>query len=200
MSHFKLEWVEKYLNSKTVFFDIGSYDGKQALRFKNFYPESKVFAFEPDSFLFKKMKDNIKLNNIEIINSVVSDLDGEIKFYSNTGIKRGCGSTHKPKPNIFKFNGISFDDGKLTPSTRLDTFCFSKQIKHIDVIHMDVQSSEYEVLLGMGDLKCDMIFLEISALNFYEDTKNTRDLLIYKKYKQIDIREYTRGDELWIRI
>ena len=199
MSHFKIEWVEKYTNSKSVFFDIGSYDGKVSLKFKNFYNNSNIFAFESDSFLFEKMSKNPKLKNIEIINKVVSDIDGEIIFYSNTGKKRGCGSIHEPNERIYKFKDLSFDSGKLTKSTRIDTFCLNKKIEHIDVIHMDVQSAEYEVLLGMGEITCDMIFLEVSALNFYKNSKSTREFLISKNYKQIDISNITKGDELWIK-
>lgn len=199
MSHFKLDWIEKYCEKPQVLFDIGSFDGKQAKIFKQNFPNALVAAFEADKNLFQKMSKNEKLNGIILENKAITDVDGELIFWSNTGKKRGSGSLHKPKKEIYKFDGMSFDEGNHVSCCRIDTFCESRKIYNIDVIHMDIQSAEYEALVGLGKIRPRLIFLEVSALNFYENTKSTTNLLIQMNYEKIDISEITKGDELWIK-
>lgn len=199
MSHFKIDWISKYINNEpNVIFDIGTYNGNQAKIFKDNFHNSRVIAIEADKSLFEKIVLNKKMNNIEIYNYAICDVDGEILFHHNNGQKKGSGSIKEPSKAIFKFEGMSFSDGILIPSKRLETLCKELNIENIDIIHMDVQSAEYEVLVGLGKLRPQMIFLEVSALNFYKNTNKVDNLLTELSYSKIDISDITKGDELWI--
>ena len=56
---------------------------------------------------------------------------------------------------------ISVKPPRRVPSTRLDTFCKSRNILHMDIVHMDVQGAEFFALKGLGRMRPSMIFLEI---------------------------------------
>ena len=199
MSHFNVNWIKEYLEIEPkVVFDIGSYDGKCGLKIKNKYLNATVISIEADFGLFSKMKNNGKLSKIEILNYAVCDIDGVVKFHHNSGHKKGSGSINKPTDRIFKFEGMSFYDPEEVPSIKMKTLCENLKIKEIDILHMDVQSAEYEVLCGLEQIRPKMIFLEISALKFYENSKSTNDKLIEMGYINIDIKDVTKGDELWL--
>lgn len=199
MSHFKLEWVDKFLRYEPeIIFDVGTYNGNQAMLFKRAYTRSRVIAIEADNRLFSKMILNTKLSEIEIYNFAICEKDGEVDFHHNEGTKKGSGSVKKPSSSIFKFEGMKFSEPKKVSGLRLDSFCKKELIKKIDILHMDIQSAEYEAIIGLGEMRPSMIFLEVSALKFYENTNDARNLLEKMSYQKINIEEFTKGDELWI--
>lgn len=199
MSHFRLSWINQYLiKQPTVIFDIGSYNGAQAKVFKSSFEKARIIAIEADLNLFSKMKNDKTLKNIEMYNYAVCHKDGTINFHHNTGKKRGSGSIKEPSEKIFKFEGMSFSKPYEIPSIRIDTLCSELSISEIDIIHMDIQSAEYEAILGFGKVRPKMIFLEVSALNFYKQTSQTSNILMEMEYEKINIHDITKGDELWI--
>jgi len=193
-SYFKLEWVDRHF--PYVIFDIGSYNGMDALRFKEKYPNARVIAMEADKENYQKMIEDKRLKDIEVYYFAICDENGETPFYHNTGKFRGSGSIHKPTKNCFKVKGMEFGRPIKVPSTRLDTFCEKHGIKEIDIIHSDLQGAEYESLIGLGKLRPRMIFLETSALTLYENAKSPESKLIEMGYKRI-IKG--KGDDLWIK-
>jgi len=67
-----------------IIFDIGSNVGLSAIYFSLKYPDSKIYAFEPNKKTFLKMKRNVgSFNNIEIFNWAVADYDGQVEFFEN---------------------------------------------------------------------------------------------------------------------
>jgi FkbM family methyltransferase len=199
MSYFKLEWVKEYLPEREikVVFDIGTHDGADGLRFKEFFPESRVVAIEADRSLFDKIVDNKKMGGLEVLNYAICDRDGMIKFYHNNGEKRGSGSIHEPTEYCRNFEGMSFSEPYEIPSTRLDTLCRKLNIEEIDIIHMDIQGAEYEALIGLGEMRPGIIFLEVDYY-WYKDAVSPSKKISEMGYRKIDVSDVTKCDELWI--
>lgn len=197
MSYFELNWIDTYLSEKeiNIVFDIGSHNGSDGLRFKEKFPKSRVIAIEADNSLYNKIVNNKKMNKLEIFNYAVCDRDGMIKFYHNNGIRKGSGSIHEPNELCYKFEGMSFSEPYEIPSIRLDTLCKKLNIKEIDIIHMDIQGAEYEALIGLGEMRPKMIFLEI-GYRYYNRAVSPVNKLIEMEYKQINVP--LTGDQLWI--
>ena len=91
-------------------FDVGADDGFHGLLFAFFNPKISVFAFEPIKNSKRKILENlkkiekffgIKIKNYKIINSAVSDFNGNTTFYE-TCYKVGS-SLLKPKKKLDKF-------------------------------------------------------------------------------------------------
>ena len=58
--------MNKFIEKDDVVFDIGSNIGAFTIPFaKKVGPKGKVFAFEPQSFIYNLLKDNVKLNNLK---------------------------------------------------------------------------------------------------------------------------------------
>ena len=67
-----------------VIVDAGANIGMATLFFKHRYPESRIWAFEPDPRAFALLERNVARNglrNITLINAALSDRDGALPFY-----------------------------------------------------------------------------------------------------------------------
>lgn len=102
----------------------------------------KIFAFEPAEEVNEDFKTNIGLNNfknIKIIKKGVSDRTGEIKF--NICEDNAYNSINgSPMNSIVKTINI--------PTVSIDDFCFSENIKNVDIVKVDTEGAEYLVLQG----------------------------------------------------
>jgi hypothetical protein len=56
------------------------------------------------------------------------------------------------------------DETISVPVTRLDTLCAARGIEQIDLLHVDVQGAEFEVMVGLGQLRPALIFLEVTTI------------------------------------
>jgi len=93
---------------------------------------------------------------------------------------------------------MEFGDVINVPSTRLDTFCEGSGVSNIDILHMDIQAGEYNALVGLGKIRPNLIFLEVSLEHgkyYHNDTKNkTCDKLMEMGY---ELKQKIAGDQLW---
>lgn len=202
MSYFNSEWINEYLSdtSKLIIFDVGSRIGEVGIYLKNKFPDSRVICIEAD----KKFHDEATKRhfpNIETYNYAVCDIDGEYQFYSAVGKLSGIGSIHPPTEKLYA--KASSETKILDPipikATRIDSFCLDHGISEIDVLHMDIQSAEYKALVGLGNLRPRLIFLEISQENGKDyqyippqgGTEKKLNEMGYEKILRI------KGDELW---
>jgi len=125
-----------------VIFDCGANIGFATIFFKYVYPESKVYALEPDKQTFGMLKKNImqnKLREVYLFNAAAWDEDGRIAFYIDKK-KPGAGlmsSNFKrmPKDKIF-VQGLNL--GRLMGE------------KKIDFMKMDIEGSEGRVIDGLS--------------------------------------------------
>ena len=196
MSYFDVKWLDKYSLKADVILDVGSYDGKDGLIFKNIYPNARVISIEAELNNYNRMIKNPKIKSLEIYNYAVCDIDGEITFYPNKGTRHGCGSIHEPAEAIYRFEGMAFDNPQILPSIRLDSFCKKHNIEKIDLIHMDIQGTEHEALIGLGVFRPTMMFLEMGgcSLECYKGTTDPTNKLLEMDY---ELLEKLPGDQLW---
>jgi FkbM family methyltransferase len=178
MSEFKVEWVAEHLGHPfpKVIIDAGTFDGSDAVAFKDVFPDARVLAIEacPDNFVVMKGRGWARSAGVEIHHAALCDFDGEVPFFSNSdthfpGHFGQSGSVLTPTNAIDnKWRGgmghIRFRGPRMVPARRLDTFCAAEGITDIDLLHMDVQGAESMVLDGMGELRPKMIFLEIDEV------------------------------------
>lgn len=145
--HTKLLSIE--LKKNMVCIDIGSNIGYYALLESKLVGEGgKVISIEPSPPNFKFLQKNVKLqniNNIETYNFACGDIDGFVKFSVSN---RSNWSRVVPE-NESK----SINDEDLTvidvPIKKLDTFLGEISLNKIDIIRMDIEGYEYAALKGM---------------------------------------------------
>lgn len=146
-----------------IILDIGSNTGWFSMMAQAYNSSAEIHAFEPQPNVFKVLQRNVEINTFKVIcNSfALSDVAGTFPFY-NTGAQTfltentNHGSLNKEwRPE--KQHSIQ------VLVKRLDEYWDGNPNK-IDLIKIDVETFEYEVLMGFGSLLFEyrpIILLEI---------------------------------------
>lgn len=132
-----------------VTFDVGAHVGFYSLLAAHANPAGKVYAFEPMTATFNRLQSNIvlnELNNISATNAAVAATDGTAEFYhGSTYIPCSCGLS----ADIFEAGTVvsSFQ----VPVISLDNFVRRENLTQVDLIKIDVETTEFQVLQGMAE-------------------------------------------------
>lgn len=130
MEEYKIENI-----NPSIIFDIGSNVGLSAIYFSLKYPDSKIYAFEPNKKTFLKMKRNVdSFDNIEIFNWAVADHDGQVEFFEN---ERSMSSSI-----IKRSEG---QEAVLVDCYKLDSIFEKLNINKVDLLKFDVEGFEYNI-------------------------------------------------------
>ncbi len=180
MSEFRHEWIAQYLHrAPKVIFDVGTYDGADAVGFKRKFPDARVDAFEadPDNHARIVESGEVAKTGVGVHHFAVCDKAGTVEFHPVTDARHkltndGCsGSILAPTAHVLeKYPFLKFREAQKIPAIRLDEFCAKNGIAEIDVLHIDAQGAEGYVLKGLGEMRPGMIFLEIDAVEEYVGT------------------------------
>lgn len=207
-SSFNLDWMaELGIPEPKLIFDIGAYDGGDAIRFQQRWPGAKVFSFEADPFRFGKMMmsrlcDVLNLP-ISFFQLAISNVRGSVDFYPSLCMLKDAGDTHsKGEPggqgsmyrhsevykNTYK-HIVQYEKPIKVFSDRLDNIFYENKIslQEVDLLHIDVEGSEYEVIQGLSMYKPKVIFVE-TLEGMFEGAKSKWDLdnlLINKGYQLV---------------
>lgn len=137
--------MEKLVKKGNTLVDIGANQGEYSLwSAKMVGNEGKVYAFEPFSAIFERLKDNLNLNpkfqkTIIPIQKGLSDKQGKLKLYSSDLSNEGVNTLFKNEDSIFL--------EEINLST-LDLEWERLGMPKLDVIKIDVEGAELPVLIG----------------------------------------------------
>ena len=139
-------WMKLCPNAKVIM-DIGANTGIYSLIAKSINPEAKVYAFEPVSRIFKKLKENISLNSLNIfsVEKAISNSDGFATIFDE-------GTDHIYSVTVNKnlsAPGIKVTETKIN-TISLNTFIKDQNIAKVDLMKIDVETHEPEVLQGFS--------------------------------------------------
>jgi FkbM family methyltransferase len=143
-------WIKLSRCSKTIF-DVGANSGIFAVLAKVYNPGSSVYAFEPQPNVYEVLVKNSQINEfgIRCEKYALSDCEGAFPFYNFgpdtfTSENTTAGSLNQEWINKEDRSSIIVD------VLRLDTYIRNNQIEGIDLLKIDVETLEYEVILGYG--------------------------------------------------
>jgi FkbM family methyltransferase len=195
----KFSSIDKILTNHTVknpvIFDIGAYNGISIDRFLNLFSYPQIHSFEPNKILFKQLISKYKAGNIKLNNFAVSDKNSKRKFYIYNNNEDLSSFNKINKKTIFYkkfFKKKNYYKSINTRSVTLDKYCQNKNIKKIDILKIDVQTSEDLVLKGSSYMlkegKIDIIQCELILDNNYNKYLNFYDIekyLVPNKYRLV---------------
>tara|TARA_R100001015_G_C4555157_1_gene116140 strand:- start:16 stop:705 length:690 start_codon:yes stop_codon:yes gene_type:complete len=173
-------FLKFFTNKKNLtIMDIGTYDGKDSIEFSKLFPKSKIYSFEADKRsveIFKEIAGKTK--NIKLIQTALSNIDGEIEWYASKSDTRrhydfqkdwsASSSLKKPAEHLTLFKDVAFTKLPKIKSTKLDTWMQNKHINHIDIMWVDVNGGEFEFLEGAMDTinnKVDYLYIEFTKVD-----------------------------------
>jgi FkbM family methyltransferase len=141
-----------------VLFDVGANVGCFSLVFKDVFPESSVFSFEPVPTVFECLRNNLSdLKSVRVEELGLSDRPGVFKFEYN--------------PINTEMGKIS-DEGNISVNIdTLDNYIKNNNISHIDMLKIDVETFEKNVLDGAKD-SLNMVKYMLMEVNFEDENAN----------------------------
>ena len=152
-----------------IIFDVGAHIGDTVKLYRNYFPGYKIFYFEPFSESFDYLKSRfINDSNINEVETALGIKDGTKPLYvSNFS---NLNSLQEPNKSAWGFaNKKSVDVKTIT----LDQFCYENDIKHIDILKLDIQGSELDVLMGSKIIlekgNISLIYVEWQVVPLYEN-------------------------------
>jgi FkbM family methyltransferase len=158
-----------------VYVDAGVYKGNDIFRFiiysNNRY--QKIYGFEPNSINYEYLKNEIKLDNIEILPYALSSKNEYLSFERRS---INDGASHVTNSEGFeKVRAVKLDDAIA---------------EHVTLITLDVEGSELEVLKGaIRILSCHKPKLAISVYHRISDFWN---IILFLKEQVPEYKFYLR--------
>lgn len=137
--------MEKLVKKGDTLVDIGANQGEYSLWSARMVGnQGKVYAFEPLSSIFVRLKENRKLNpkfqeTIIPIQKGLSDKQGKLKLYSSDLSNEGVNTLYKKEYSVFL--------EEINLST-LDLEWEKLGMPKLDVVKIDVEGAELPVLIG----------------------------------------------------
>ena len=153
-----LEKVSKE-QSFECFLDIGANIGYYSLFLNHI---KKIYAFEPNKYVFNNLKENIEINNfnIEIFNFAVSNENNQNEIWYSDKNKMSGSAIFDLDDNALKKYDLNKIYKDKIETKKIDSFIKFNKCKIL--IKMDVERHENKALDGMNQLlKNNQIFLQI---------------------------------------
>mgnify|MGYP001766056406 CR=1 FL=1 len=132
-------FLEQMARDWTLLLDVGANESDYAAKVREVNPACKVICFEPNLELIPDLQ---KRGFAEIHHLAVGDTNGHISIHINTA--------DPSQSSIFRKNRDTFM--RAVPCVRLDDFCSSRDMGHIDLVKIDTEGNEIAVLRGMSRL------------------------------------------------
>lgn len=160
----EIDFLTNLLHDGAVVYDVGANVGFHTLAFaRTVGQRGLVCAFEPQSSIYKLLKENVTTNNLRnviVFNAAVARVSGRVRLQLPMENRFGginYGSAHMmlssdENRNAYDVDGISIDSCVLPAP---------------DLIKVDVEGSEFEVLQGARRTIANcrpLIYLEINSL------------------------------------
>lgn len=147
----QFEWLKKYKIGTII--DAGAHQGKVSQTIKLLFPNSDVYAFEPNSKLHSEIKSVIK-DKLTIIPFALSNKDSKSIFYN---YKDPAMSSLLPLKN-------EEENKKTTVKTiTLDSYFKNKKLKKNIFLKIDTQGAEELILRGGKNILKDILIIHVET-------------------------------------
>lgn len=204
--------VQKELTTaeRPVIFDLGAHNGRITQKYRDLFPQSLIYCFEPFPKSFQALTQNMSGDDRTFChNLALSDTNGMAVFNSNrSSLTNSLLSTDEYAVAMWGDDKEKFHtETKIrVPTKTLDSFCHENNIQQIDLLKMDVQGAEFAVLMGATDLlkqrRISLIYTELILCPTYNGQHKLHEYLSFLDscgYELLDFYNHTRNQHKLIQ-
>ncbi len=204
------EYLEKFDREKTlkyligenapVIIDVGANVGSTLNEFKGWWPEAKVFCFEPQKECWDSLQryaENYKENEVTIVRKAAGNQSSDDSVFYSHDLSKGISGFNKvnmKSNDSIQLNKLEsadqidrdqYSDGfnheRVVSTVRLDEYSQDIGLMHVDLLKIDTQGFEPEVLEGMGEMlaNVDVVLTELMFYDYYERSLSFSDIEQY---------------------
>lgn len=141
--------VKTLLQPGDTFIDVGANSGYVSLMVcKKIGPEGRIVAIEPSSRDYKRLVENIQINNLEPVIKSLQVAVGDRLGVKTMLVASEERSNSNTLGNRFAFHGIEKEKTEVVNVTTIDTIVQSENLSAVKVIKLDIEGSEARALEG----------------------------------------------------
>ena len=147
-----IAWLPQFLPYNPIILEAGAFRGDETVRMAKQWPQSRIFAFEPNpeafAYLQKKIQDE-SLSNVELHNLALNTYDGIAFLNVCKGMKGDdpvFGYASSLLPLTKEMEVYCKGPQVITSCTTLDSWCDEHKIDHIDLLRLELEGLELQVL------------------------------------------------------
>ena len=155
----------------SMIFDVGANVGDISLIYRQLYPDATIYAFEPLSSTAEILKRRTKDQHIRVVETALSDNNGEATFHSNRSSGTNSLFTTTEQGRSFYTGDIYEEVRTITvPLATVDEFCAVQKVNRIDILKMDIQGAELLALKGAERMlaRISCVYTEVEFETVYE--------------------------------
>jgi hypothetical protein len=183
-------------NIKTIL-DVGARDLQEGSFFAERYPDATIYSFECNPATLPLCEERLKNHkNIILTKKAVNEFTGSCNFYPTDPEKTitTWADGNPGASSLFKANGNypieKYVQNEITvPCTRIDDVLNDNNVKHIDMLWMDLQGAELIALKSLGEYLNNVSFIctEVEINAMYENQALFKDVdgFLNKKFTKI---------------
>ncbi len=127
-----------------IIFDVGGNKGQYTSNLLKFFPKAEIHTFEPSVETFSELCKNVTASNVKLNNFGMSDQQSSMELYFD---KEGSGLASVYNRQL-DYYAIDFSKHETCRFDTLDNYCSSNNIKHIDLLKLDIEGHEFNALNG----------------------------------------------------
>jgi FkbM family methyltransferase len=168
-----------------VIFDVGANTGQSAKFFRKIFKDSKIYSFEPNPLIFKKLNAS-RSSNTFCFDFAIGNINAKSDFFVSKFSETSSLITPTVNSSWFllkqKILGLDISENMYKLEVEVKTLDFivkNLEINDIFLLKIDVEGSELEVLQGAKDL---LSLRKIQYIQFEE----LRNGLYLNNFFQID--------------
>ena len=161
--------LRRMLPYNPIIVEAGAQFGEDTQWMSEFWPQGKIYAFEPSPESFPSLQQvALKNTNVVATQCALSNIQGEFVFY----LAGGASSLLRPTDS---FNTDYFHSDLSNPIhvhvTTLNEWVIENNVSHVDFLWLDMEGNELNALQGAGEVlkNVKLIYTEVNLQRFWEN-------------------------------